>query len=117
MLGCTHGAWSALPVLSPFKLVLFLSTFASMQVCAVAKRLFDEAQREPDKKMSRALNKQAQQWLDDYCLHSADMVGAVHKHAAPLSMLCMAICSYIEHAGNPVRIDAPLHTASSHVTA
>ena len=79
MLGCTHGAWSALPVLSPFKLVLFLSTFLSMQVCVVAKRLFDEAQREPDKKKSRALNKQAQQWLDDYCLHSADMVGAVQS--------------------------------------
>ena len=77
-----------------------------MQICAEAKRLFDRAQREPDKKKSRADSKRAQQWLDDYSLHTADMVGAVQEHAAPIWMLCVPSVPVL---GNPQDRWLPAH--------
>ncbi len=62
-------------MLSSYKLMLLLSTFLSMQVCKEATRLSDGAQREPDTKKSRALNKRAQQWLDDYVCTALTWLG------------------------------------------
>ena len=87
------------PCMQPGTCLVYLLNAVSLQASAfpeqcpehaglqTGQEFFDEAEKEPDKKMSSALTKQAQQWLDDHCLHSADMVGAVQTGGTQSSLL------------------------------